>query len=215
MPDPPLQTPAAPRRDDRRPDACAAPLLAAAATGRPGGIGKAVDPGRTAGLEDERADVLPPKAPPASNGNVVACPAPDGDDGRPVGLVAAQARVFDRHQPAGLLGDGREHLPGRHPTRHQRRDPAQRRLLLGQHTQLLTAQRSSPSPRDRALHAKAPQPTPTPTSATRRPVVCGRSAGTSRVPRSRSAKAAYCSSPATASRSIAAAHSPNTPPTTP
>ena len=58
---------------------------------------------------------------------------------RAVGLVAAHAREIDGKQPPDLLGDRREHLLRRHPARHQRRDAAQRRLLLGQHTQFLTA----------------------------------------------------------------------------
>src|SRR5437899_1479481 len=53
----------------------------------------------------------------------------------------------------------------RHPSRHQRRDPAQRRLLLGQRTQLLTAQRCSPSRHDCEPHAKASPPTPPPAPA--------------------------------------------------
>ena len=49
---------------------------------------------------------------------------------RAVGLVAAHVREVDRKQPPDLLGDRREHLLGRHPAGHQRRDPPQRRLLL-------------------------------------------------------------------------------------
>jgi hypothetical protein len=64
------------------------------------------------------------------------------------------------------------------PTRHQRREPAQRGLLLGQHTQLLTAQAWSPSPRDRAAR-KGTHTDATTRSRTRRSAICGRSAETS------------------------------------
>ena len=49
-----------------------------------------------------------------------------------VGLVAAHVREIDRKQPPDLLGDRREQLLGRHAARDERRDPPQRRLLLGQ-----------------------------------------------------------------------------------
>ena len=51
---------------------------------------------------------------------------------RTVGLVAAQVRVSDRKQPPGLLGDRGEYLLRRRPARHERRDAAQRGLLLGE-----------------------------------------------------------------------------------
>ena len=124
------------------------PVLAGCGTERSGGIGIAVDPGRTAGLEDKRVDVLSPEIKPAADGNFVASAARAGDDGhRTVGLVAAQARVSDGQQPPDLLGDRREHLLRHRPARYQRRDPPQRRLLLGQHMHIVTAQRHSRSHR--------------------------------------------------------------------
>ena len=51
-------------------------------------------------------------------------------------LVATHGREFDRKQPAGLLDNGREQLLRRRPARHQRRDPPQRRLLLGEPREL-------------------------------------------------------------------------------
>jgi len=60
---------------------------------------------------------------------------------------------------------------------------AARRLLLCQHTQLLTAQRRSPSPRDQRAARKSASIDATTRSRTRRSVVCRRSAGTSSVRR--------------------------------
>ncbi|HEV7459622.1 MAG TPA: GAF domain-containing protein [Solirubrobacteraceae bacterium] len=99
-----------------------------------GGIGIALHPGRTVGLEHDRHEVLPPKDHPGANRREgVARPAPgSGVADRTVGLEAAQDRELDRKQQADLLGDRREHLLWRHPPRHQRRDPPQRRLLRGQ-----------------------------------------------------------------------------------
>jgi hypothetical protein len=56
-----------------------------------GAIGIAVDPGGTAGLRDDRAEVVSPKDPPAANGKAVDRRTRGGDKGdRTVGLVAAQ-----------------------------------------------------------------------------------------------------------------------------
>jgi hypothetical protein len=72
-----------------------------------GDVGKAVDPGRTTGLEDGRGDVLPPKAPPAAHGNVLACPTPDGDygDRTVVGTPSPEETwVLVLIEVAGVLG---------------------------------------------------------------------------------------------------------------
>ena len=92
-----------------------------------------VDPGRAAGLEHDRREVLPPKGQLAAIGDALECRAPRGEVGdRAVGLVAAHARVFDRKQPPDFLHNRSEHLLRRRAARHERRDPPQRRLLLGE-----------------------------------------------------------------------------------
>jgi hypothetical protein len=48
----------------------------------------------------------------------------------PVGMIV-QGRLIDRKQLLDLLGHRREHFLRRRPARHQRRDPPQRRLLVG------------------------------------------------------------------------------------
>lgn len=113
-------------------------------------MGIAVDPGRTAGLEHERAEVLSLGAPPAADGSEVDGPTPAGDEGeRTVGLVVAHARAIDRKQLPDLPSDRREYLLRRRPACHQRRDPPQRGLLLGQPAQTVIAQRRSPRDRPR------------------------------------------------------------------
>jgi hypothetical protein len=98
-----------------------------------GTIGIVVDPGRAAGFEHERADVVPLKGPPDANGKVFACCAPGRDGGRrTAGLVADQGRQLDAKQPPDLLGDRCEHRLWRNRLGHQRRHPPQRGLLLGQ-----------------------------------------------------------------------------------
>jgi hypothetical protein len=58
-------------------------------------------------------------------------------------------------QPSDLFGDGPEQLLRRYSPCHERRDPPQRRLLLGQPTESRTSQRRSPF--DLAPEAKRPQ----------------------------------------------------------
>jgi len=77
-------------------------------------------------------------------------PAGDRED-RTVTLVATHEREIDRKQPADLLNHRGEHLLRGYPSRHQRRDPPQRRLLLSKHTQFVTTQRNSRSNIGRAL----------------------------------------------------------------
>ena len=121
---------------DRCPDRPADPVLADVGTDRTGGIDIAVDPRRVARFEHNRSDVIATQAPPAANGKDSRWRAPGGDEGdRAVGLVAAQVGLSGGQHPPGLPGDCREHLLRRHPTRHQRRDPPQRRLLVGKLTQ--------------------------------------------------------------------------------
>jgi hypothetical protein len=52
-----------------------------------------------------------------------------------VGLIAAHGRRIDRKQLPDLLGNRREHLFWWRPACHQRGDPPQCGLLLGQLTQ--------------------------------------------------------------------------------
>src|SRR5271166_22829 len=121
--------------DDRRSDCRVVAHLADDVTGRPRGIVDiVVEPGRAAGLEHERAEVMAAEHPPAADWrNIVDCLAPGGNVGEhTVGVVADEARHIDRKQPRDLLNDRREHLLRRRPARHQCRDAAQRRLLLSQ-----------------------------------------------------------------------------------
>jgi hypothetical protein len=60
---------------------------------------------------------------------MVACPAPGPDEGdRIVRLIAGHVREIGTEQPPRLLGDRREQLVRWRRTRHEGRDPAQRRL---------------------------------------------------------------------------------------
>ena len=127
--------------NDRRPDRRADAPLAGVSGERPGDTSKVVDPGRPARPQDHCADVvLPDKGPPAAHREVLAGPAPGGDEGERIGgLVAGQAREIGANQPPHLLGDRREQLLRRRCTRDQRRNPPQsrldppgRRLLLGE-----------------------------------------------------------------------------------
>src|SRR5690348_7322759 len=94
------------RGRDRRPYA----RIADADTERTGrGLAIAVHPGWTAGLEHDRAEVVPAKPLSTSSGERIAR-AQGRDEGQcAVGLVAAQARQVDAEQMPNLSHDRREH----------------------------------------------------------------------------------------------------------
>jgi hypothetical protein len=91
-----------------------------------------VDPRRTSGLKHARHDVLPSEGPPSANtdGSFLTPRADDGD--HIVGFVALHERIFDRKQSPDLLNDRGEQLLLRRPACHERCDPPQRGLLLGE-----------------------------------------------------------------------------------
>ncbi len=125
--------PQAPLDDDRRPDRRADARLASGGSERAGRIGVAVDPGRTPGLEDERAELVPLKVSPAADRELLGSTAPGAEEREhAAGLVAGHGHQVGRKQLPGLLGDRREHFLRCRPARHQGRDPPQRGLLVGQ-----------------------------------------------------------------------------------
>jgi hypothetical protein len=126
--------------DDRRANGRANAPVAKGDIDRAGGIDIALDPRRTTGPDDERAEVVTLELPPSANGKDGRGTAPRGDEGHlAVGLAAAHVRAVDQKQPPDLLCDRREHLLRCGPAGHHRRDAPQRRLLRDQRTQILMA----------------------------------------------------------------------------
>ena len=80
-----------------------------------------------------------------ADGDAVSPTLRDRDDRhRAVGLVAGQGRVRSGHHALDLFDNRREQLLRRRPVRHQRRDPPQRRLLLGEPGELIAARLDHP-----------------------------------------------------------------------
>ena len=107
----------------------------------PGNALIVVYPDRGPGPEDGRGQIASFERPwPRNQGMLLTLGSPGGQDShRRIALVAAHPGQVRAEQPPGLPGDRREHLVRRHLARHQHRHPPQRRLLLGQHTQIVHA----------------------------------------------------------------------------
>jgi hypothetical protein len=118
------------RRRDRRPEAVAPHHLRGAAAH----VGVVVDASRAARARDDRGQAVAalerdgrPDLEPARAVGLV--PAPDGD--REAAVVADRRRRARAEEAAGLLGDGAEDRGRLGARGDERRDPAQRGLLLG------------------------------------------------------------------------------------
>ena len=129
------EPPDPPARHDRRGDRGAEAVGAHQLRGAPAHVRVVLDPRGLAGARDDRGQ-------PVAVGErdrgaddeaarvVLVGPAPDRP--RLPALVADRRRRAHVQQPPGLLGDGLEDLLGLGRGGHERRDPPQRRLLLGE-----------------------------------------------------------------------------------
>jgi hypothetical protein len=100
--------------------------------GRAGGLAVVVDARRPAGFERQLGDVPPTEGHLDAHRPLNTALAPADVGQHRVRVVAAHDRQVDGEHPPDLGGDRGEHLLRRHRLGHQGRDPAQRRLLLGE-----------------------------------------------------------------------------------
>jgi hypothetical protein len=93
-----------------------------------------IEAGRTTRAQGDRQGQRWLKVPAAPRRDLLGGVANAGEDGRrAVGIEADDGRGVGTKDVSDLLRDGREDLGRRHPARHERGDPPQRRLLLRQH----------------------------------------------------------------------------------
>ena len=100
----------------------------------------AVHSGDASGAKHHRCDVLSLDRQPDTDGQPPRCGlvVRRQQDGRSIGLVAAQSRVRHTQTPGQLACHCREHLGRRHRACDQCRDPSQRGMLVSEYTVLVT-----------------------------------------------------------------------------
>ena len=108
---------------------------------RTGSVVVTVHPGRVAGPEHPRRDVVAIQRQAQAVGQLLQpVPVKYGErDECIIGVVSRDRRVAHMQASSHLVGDRAEHLRRVGPPRYHCRNPSQRGLLIGEHTQLVAA----------------------------------------------------------------------------